>query len=361
MTPIARRPCGAFCASVVGLLAAGAAVADDIVIRISVKYICDEDDNPPPGGWTEQSQWDEAIRIANDGMARLRRGFRFTWQFDGNVYGSPYWIHTDAERCQFETDIRANPGQYHFRDDAVNVYIPFRTHGTEADPQCRGWASLPSDPCGGEAFTAGVVMMCSEAGPIFGMTHEFGHFFGLYHTFEGDFVDDTPLDADPNVCSPDNPATPANENCNVTFGGVECCCATKFQRTADRAAAQGWSSATHQMMRDNVMSYHCDNADDWTLSSGQMDRFTDIARRYRSAACTGVTYFVDWRNTDTPASFSGYSDHPYRTVAQGVSAAMFPQRGDIVMIRAGHYPENITINRRVTLRATGGVVRIGSD
>ena len=73
--------------------------------------------------------------------------------------------------------------------------------------------------------------------------------------------------------------------------------------------------------------------------------------------CPGFCYdpiYVDWTNIGGP--WFGIPSAPYRTVERGVRGAIVD---GTVITAVGNYPENITINKAVTLRATGGTVRIG--
>ena len=71
--------------------------------------------------------------------------------------------------------------------------------------------------------------------------------------------------------------------------------------------------------------------------------------------CDGMCFFVD---DNAPFFHNGRSANPFATLSQGISAA--DGGGDIVMIRAGKYPERLTIRHPVTLRAPRGqTARIG--
>ena len=71
---------------------------------------------------------------------------------------------------------------------------------------------------------------------------------------------------------------------------------------------------------------------------------------------SGKTIYVDWRGVSKGED--GSSAHPFTTVALGYSAA---GDGDIIIIRAGIYPEDITFSKAVTVKNEGGPVRIGKS
>jgi hypothetical protein len=162
-------------------------------------------------------------------------------------------------------------------------------------------------------------------------------------------VTDIPVDADPSACN------------NA--------CACMFSNTLARAAAQGWSTETLTLMTNNLMSYHCDINDDFDLSEGQLDIWSDMARRYLAAEGTGVTYFVDRAASSIlPDGYSrSYSSippgipigGPFPSVGEGITAVS-ATGGDTVIARPGNYNEQFTINKPVTVRATrSGPVTIG--
>jgi hypothetical protein len=100
-------------------------------------------------------------------------------------------------------------------------------------------------------------------------------------------------------------------------------------------------------------SEDCFHAGDWCLMYG------DWAQTYSDVLVwlqIGGTIRVDDSNLTPP--WSGTPGDPFRTVAQG-HAAIWNADGLRMVIDDGSYPETITLNRRVTILATGGLVRIG--
>jgi len=69
----------------------------------------------------------------------------------------------------------------------------------------------------------------------------------------------------------------------------------------------------------------------------------------------GAVVYVDGDNGDD-ISGDGTDTNPYKTVAKAVQAAV---AGDKIIVMEGTYPENITLNKQVTIESQGGLVRIG--
>jgi hypothetical protein len=113
----------------------------------------------------------------------------------------------------------------------------------------------------------------------------------------------------------------------------------------------------------NIMSYlaaGCGHANQTTsvsrMTEQQLDRWTNTAYFSRSVVCSGQTYFV--QTGANPQAASGRFDHPFPAVGGGIGASNSP--GDIVLIRAGIYPENLRLSTPITLRSPRGhTARIG--
>lgn len=325
-----------------------------ISVRVSVKYILDAAGQAPSGLYSTAAHWRQAIDNANQGNARLGRGFRFEYPtFDGNVSGYSQFFNLDnSEALPFEFQIRSNPAQTGWRADALNVYVVNANLGAPGAEGCAGWASNPEDVLDQSSpyntMNGRIVVFCvnmsPSANPLSILSHEFGHHMGLIHTWGNDRVADTVVDADPGPCEQ---------------SGVPDWCACKFANTLALAAAQNWSQSVLRVATNNLMSYHCDNDLDFDLTEGQLDRWADIARRYLASEMTGACFFVDRNNSQT--GNNGYSSNPFRTVQAGVAAATAGgARGNIVIVRPGSYNEQITLNQPVTLRATRtGWVTVG--
>jgi lysyl endopeptidase len=100
-------------------------------------------------------------------------------------------------------------------------------------------------------------------------------------------------------------------------------------------------------------AYDCFHVGDWCLMYGEWAQtYPDV----QFWMFLGGTVHVDDSNLTPP--WSGTPADPCRTVAQG-QAVLWNADGLRMVIDAGNYPEVVTLNRRVTVTATGGVARIG--
>ena len=327
--------------------------AQYIYVRLSVKYILNASNNRPSGFYTQETNILNIIEGTNRAMERWGRGYRYVVTEFRNVANAAQFfdVQNDAEYRGLENSAEANPGQFFWRTDAVNVFIVnslFAGGAAAAIPSCGS--------CGDTGYRLVIFTVNPTPNDII-WAHELGHHFDLYHTFTGgaggDFVADTRPDPSPHQCI-------GAFTCNLG-GADECCCTVKINNLLAASTAGGWSSQEFGDIRFNLMSYYgpCPPVatyDNIRLTEGQLDRWTDATRRYHSGEVSGLTRFVDRANPQP--SNDGYSTNPYRTVAAGISAATSPGQ-NIVSIRSGSYDEQFTTAQRVTLRATRGWVTIG--
>lgn len=322
--------------------------ARDIDLRVSIKFIRSSAGERPPGTFSTEAAITQAFANTNTAMARWARGYRYVITEMLDVYGAGqfYDLVGNAEMRLLEDTAEAAPIQYYWRIDAVNVFI------VNSFDVAGGAAAIPS-----EVADAGYELVVMTAGvqPSLLWPHELGHHFDLYHTFAEDYVSDTLYDPE-TVCT-------AQFGCTVG-GNRECCCTTKLQQLN----AQGYASNDRDNLLYNVMSYYgatdcvgsIQPAHDYPtlrLTDGQLDRWADATRLHAQlqGEASGRSWFVDASHV---GSSNGYSFAPYTTVAAAVAAAG-PGGADIVQLRGGNYPANLTIVKAVTLRASRGVARLG--
>jgi len=132
----------------------------------------------------------ESIRILNDA---------FSPDFSFTLIGNPITKKTSNWPISFNNDLKIKSDLRKGGCDALNIY------SGELSSGLLGWATFP-DECAGEKSYDGVVILDASvpggtAAPYNEgdtLTHEVGHWLGLYHTFQGgcnspgDRVDDTP-------------------------------------------------------------------------------------------------------------------------------------------------------------------------
>ena len=346
--------------------------AQEIDVRLSIKYILNNQYHRPTGFYATEQNIRDVIDATNRTMKRWGRGYRFV--IVGNIEevsettapGSSAFFVLDpnSELGTLEDAAVANPAGYFWRNDAVNVYIV---------NCCAAAAAIPSIDVDRRAvyFSADVNNAPCDPGQNARQvvwSHELGHHFNLIHPWNNDGVVDTRPEPSPKQCFGSPPLPPPCDAFPCTLGGsTECCCSTKVNNLFDAMQSGGWSQTDYDNLRYNVMGYMAAvdcvplgedmiTIDTMRLTDGQLDRWTDATRQYHANEVSGLTYFVDQANTSAP--FNGYSSDSYRTVADGVTAAT-QTTGNIALIRSGSYNETLTVTSPVTLRSSRGPVTIG--
>ncbi len=320
----------------------------DITVRVSVKFILGGSGQRPSNccGYgaqgvnltNNQAVYDN-IDYANVLMRRNGRGYTYVVTEIQDVSGWSGFFNlnarTYANKAALEAVATSNSttrAQFFWRTNAINIYI----NNTSS-----GYCSFPDD-------NENVIFVGSQAYDTL-MIHEMGHYFGLYHTHNGENY----LNANGSAC------------------GSGCACAQLIGGTTDQvsdtlADHQCWSYAQLQAGNPgatatqllntwtNIMSYHLPQDRFTTL---QLDRWTDYSNGARRGSVSGTTRFVDVAATGSSFQF-GLSAFPYATVGQGVTAANSTGI-DIVLVRNGNYAGAQTISKAVTLRASRGAAVIG--
>ncbi|MCG3128105.1 MAG: hypothetical protein CHACPFDD_02980 [Phycisphaerae bacterium] len=209
--------------------------------------------------------------------------------------------------------------------------------------------------CGISSFTFSAVQGIVLANGCTGLSdnhstvpHEVGHYFDLLHTHEtgfgaecvngsncgtaGDLVCDTP--ADPGL------SNRVDGDCDYTGSDLDPC-----------------ENAPYSPQTWNLMSYstkECRNS--FTGEQCSRALATNVNLRpelMRIAAPSNQSTFVDG---GFPDGGTGTAFFPYDTVGEGVQAAA---SGGCLIIGSDTYPPALTINKRLTLLASRGPVRLG--
>jgi len=321
-----------------------------IKIRLSYKIILNPKNlsrprlNTQVGEKVRDEMIQEAVDEMNALMASYWRGYRF--ELDeireigalGGLDSDPsHWFDVDfieADKqnklmSRMEAAIKANPGQYAWREDAVNIFINQATGGAK-------WKCRDMIVVGPDSVSAGWVQL-----------HEIGHYFDLRHT-QGD------LGVAVHGQSGEGYTTPGDDKVVDTLKDLPC-----WNR--DEIAMNNFSIKYEKLdpeqkelvneVAENIMSYHFlkpIKTNLQRLTEGQLDRWTDTTLDfYRRKVRDGRTWFVD---RQTPGN-EGTSAYPYDSVNLAVAAA-YDNGGDIILLRPGEYHEAVTISKPVTLRAT---------
>jgi hypothetical protein len=131
------------------------------------------------------------------------------------------------------------------------------------------------------------------------------------------------------------------------------------QKGSSGSGAFNWDGQFCGQLKGTCSAYHdggekdltCSNIADFYNMYGEFETSYDRIGRYLNI---GGTMHVNW---EANAMIQiGTVDFPYETVAQAHDAAWDDLR---IKIRAGEYPENITLDKHVTLVGDGGIVTIG--
>ncbi len=350
-------------------------VRADIVVRISVKAVL----NPATGlrqPGVSDLVFSNTVFGMNALLAKFGRGYRYEWVGNAlievgglgqtNTGPSQYYdvdFPDDPNgatlRQQFEANAIAHPVAYAWDTNAANLYIVHmggRKGGSSS--------SFPPDQL---TLLLGNAPPGRGYGKVYTVIHELGHHFNLRHTHQGQ----TYLNADHTACT-------NNCACALVIGGNDDLiddtipdneCWHSQDDIAQGNYGMNYADLTtaRQAAVDrvwlNIMSYHEGNQgtnEDNLFTSDQLDRWTDSANHDRPAEVSGLTRFVDLNNAcpapiGSSACVSG-SGGPFPTVADGIASA---NDGDVVLIRAGHYNEQMTIRKAITLRATRGDALLG--
>lgn len=308
----------------------------------------------------------DMIVRSNDLSAPYWRGYRYIVD-NVTFIGTPcapcttpsnpsYWYAesfpdstSPVEALSFENHAMHDPA-YLWNANAINVYVNWgRGNGAFA-------SFPPPDTRSNYIVVVGSRCLRPDYASEWGATvfiHELGHFFGLNHPngsvlpcctpssciLDGDLFGDT---------MPDGPCFKRDTLATFNFSGVHYANLTPAQRQVVDDTYWNNMGYLHpdQTFGSTIMNRRTEN---------QLDAWTDVADGFRAPVTSGRTWFTDTHGSDSNA---GSSAAPFRTVGHAIGAAFLdrPLGGDVVLLRAGTYAENLTINRPVTLRAT----RLGS-
>jgi hypothetical protein len=332
-----------------------------ISIRLSVKAVLDPATGARQPGVTE-AVFSNTVAGINAILDSFRRGYRVEWLGGRLINVGGVGQFGSGPSAYFDQDFHANPGlkndmdadaladpqAFAFDPSAINIYIT-RYGGAN-------W-NICSFPSQGHILVINGTKGYTNPGVVL---HEIGHYFNLIHTFDGESYQN----ADGSSC------TDTGCNCAIAIGGDgdgvddtikdnECWASPDDISYGNFGISFTSLPALIKPTVDriwwNVMSYHVRQHAVNLLTSDQLDRWTDAANGPRVNTVNAITRFVD---LNASGFFEkGSSGLPYLRLIEGV---VYAKPGDIVLMRAGHYNEPMTITKPLTLRASRGDVVIGT-
>jgi hypothetical protein len=159
------------------LLPQALASAQSVRARISFKVVLDANGNPPPeGGFSPATHIEERVLRANELLALNGADWRLDLVEIVEVAGiSQFYAPFDScpvVRHQIETAAEADPATYHWRTDAINVYVIQHAEG------CAVCARV----MGGDNIVISNVQAPPSNQLDYTLIHEVGHYLDLCHT-----------------------------------------------------------------------------------------------------------------------------------------------------------------------------------
>ena len=280
------------------------------------------------------------------------RNFRRLGGLDDTT-GPGKWYATnlkdDSNHRMFEIEAKGSKQLYAWNDSAINIYFNNGDYSSCGFPLQKrdlvqsAYGLFTDDRLPGQMFT----QRYKAAGNLL---HEIGHFFELYHTFDGDDgIADTARD--PNEPRRRNETAVRDAIATLNFS-KNYSALSSFQKTLVDNTANNPMSYTQLFYDDPAQNKVLTDAERFgpvrfQFTEQQMDKWADFANDARASVASGRMIFV-LRGSGFPS-----------TLAAGLNAARSSGH-DIVLLRPGNYNERLTITKPVTLRATRqGTVTIG--
>ena len=282
-----------------------------VPVRVQFNFILNASGNRPSSGDLNTDEEVEAqVTRANQILAAWTSELRIHSLGIQEVSGaSQYYLASanSTDRDNLRASAMADPSRYHWRNDAVNIYITAASDSAIS--------KFPPDN--------DIILVCQS---IFNTTimHELGHSLSLYHTHEtccgGDGCDDT---------IEDNDRWDRDDIALNNFGQVY----------ANLTSGQKYQV---DMVWSNLMSYH--NGDyRWMISNCQHDKMSAQAYSDRTWLLTKVPVYVDaaWGGSQN-GSFS----QPYRTIQNAINAGALNNR--VLVLEYGTHDNPSSLLRTAT-------------
>jgi hypothetical protein len=168
----------------------------DEVVHINTHFHIIMSEGNPSEGHVSGQKIEESLEVLNDAFEFA--GFYFIKGEVTTTANSAWYTPSDYDETQMKAALRIGGAA------DLNVYL------LKPEEQLLGWATFPTWYANNPLYDGVVILNESVPGGTSApynkgdtLTHEVGHWLGLYHTFEGgcngygDGVDDTPAESEP--------------------------------------------------------------------------------------------------------------------------------------------------------------------
>lgn len=274
-----------------------------VPLRISIKFILDASGNrPATGNLNTDAEINTEFTSAINILARAYTEFSVDRIEFVDLSGLSQWYSTSAAtttgRDQLRTAAIAAPATYHWRTDAINIYINGGTSSAISDFPPNNNIILMNQWCGN---TPSCIL------------HEMGHSLNLMHTHE-------PCCTNQDACADtitDNSGWTKDQLAQNNYGCLYASCTASQKNAVD-------------LVYNNVMSYHTDEPQ-LRLSPCQMDRISSQAYGDRNWIASKIPVYVNKYVAGTSGTFAS----PYMTLQGALNAGGLDNR--VLVLQQGTY------------------------
>jgi hypothetical protein len=289
--------CSRALGALVGLSCLTAAFGAGVPVRLSFKFILNSAGNrPATGAINTDAAVNAQVQRADQIWSSLISELRVDNLEIVNISGASQWYTaTNGNRDALRSAAMSDPTTYHWRSDAVNVYITAGDDSAVSD--------FPPNN--------NIILVCQGISDTT-IAHEVGHILSLRHTHDpdGDYCSDTIMD---------NKDWTQDDIASNNFG-------------APYASLSDTQKAQVDQVWWNVMSYHNTDAR-YVLTSCQMARQSRQSYANESWILSKSPVYVD---ATYGGSQNGSFDQPYQTIQQAVNARVL--NGRVMVLESGGHP-----------------------